>query len=58
MGTTYIMTLAKVSDPTLYVRVSLGSYGRMFIDIKETTSEMCPLTMMSNSSCVVSLWRR
>lgn len=43
----------KVSDPTLDVKASLGSYERISIDIKDTTSEMRPPTMMGDSSCIV-----
>jgi hypothetical protein len=49
----YNFGLAKISDVTLEVKVNSGSYKRVFIDIKDTGIEMCPPTMLSNSSRIV-----
>lgn len=45
--------LAKISDVTLDVKVSLGSYEGVFIDIEDAAFKMCPSTMMRNSSRVI-----
>ena len=38
---------------TLDVKAGLGSYERVFIDVEDAAFEMCPSTMVSDSSCVI-----
>ena len=38
---------------TLDVKASLGSYERVFIDVEDAAFEMCPSTMVSDSSSVI-----
>ena len=38
---------------TLDVNASLGSYERVFIDVEDAAFEMCPSTMVGDSSCVI-----
>ena len=47
--------LAKISVVILDldIKVSQGSYERIFINIKYTAFEMCHPTMMGNSSCII-----
>ena len=56
----YITTLsdtssdwAKISDVALDVKVSLGSYVGVFIDIEDAAFKTCHSTMMRNSSRVI-----